>query len=102
LTIDNNQSFDYFCVMTTQPSPYMTATGAARELGYTHSSYLSSRCRLGKIPGAYRDGGTWLIPAQWVADKKAEDAAFGIKRGRKPGRPVTTGKGLNRNRKSRA
>jgi hypothetical protein len=80
----------------------MTATGAARELGYSHSSYLSSRCRLGKIPGAYRDGGIWFIPTQWVTDKKAEDAAFGIVRGKKPGHPVTTGKGLGRNRKKTA
>jgi neutral trehalase len=78
--------------------PYLTASTAARELGYTSSVYLRILCNGGKIAGAYRDGKTWLIPREWVAARQQQDAAQGIVRGVRPGRPVTTGAGLNRKR----
>ena len=78
--------------------PYITAASAARELGYTISNYITDRCRRGKIPGAYQDGGIWLVPAAWVQAKKEQDAEHGIERGIKPGGHVTTGTGLKRKR----
>ena len=82
--------------------PYMTAASAARELGYTISNYITDRCRRGKIPGAYQDGGIWLVPAAWVDAKKEQDAKHGIERGIKPGGHVTTGSGLKRKRQAYA
>jgi len=83
---------------TPENRPYITAASAARELGYTQSTYITSRCRLGQIQGAYQDGGIWLVPVAWVQVKKERDAAHGIVRGVKPGGHVTTGAGLKRKR----
>ena len=79
----------------------MTASGAAKELGYATPSYVARLCAAGKIPGAYQSqgGGPWLVPTAWVEAKKEQDAAAGVERGGgRIGRPVTTGKGLNRKR----
>jgi len=82
---------------TPENRPYMTASSAARELGYTQGGYLSTLCAAGKIPGAYKSGRIWLVPVVWVEEQKKKDAALGIKRGTgKAGRPVTTGAGLRR------
>ena len=78
--------------------PFMTATSAAKALGYANGSYLSVLCTAGKIPGAYKEGRIWFVPREWVIAKKKEDEAAGIQRGKKSGRPVTTGAGVNRNR----
>jgi hypothetical protein len=78
--------------------PFVTASTAARELGYTSSSYLRILCTTGKVPGAYKDGRIWLVPRAWIEQKKEQDVAQGIVRGTRPGRPVTTGAGLNRKR----
>lgn len=78
--------------------PFMTAASAAKALGYANGSYLSILCKTGKIPGAYQEGRIWFIPSDWVSAKQAADAAAGIQRGSKPGRPVTTGVGVNRTR----
>ena len=76
--------------------PYLTAASAARELGYTDGTYITLRCRQGKIPEAYKDGGIWMVPTAWVEARKERDAVYGIVRGTKPGGHVTTGAGLRR------
>ena len=80
--------------------PYLTAASAAKELGYAPGrSHLTTLCAAGKVPGAYRDGRIWLVPATWVEEQKKSDAAAGIERGTgRIGRPVTTGAGLKRKR----
>ena len=78
---------------------HIIAASAAKELGYTQGSYITKLCHAGKVPGAYKDGRIWLVPVAWVEEQKKKDAAAGIERGTgRIGRPVTTGKGLNRKR----
>jgi hypothetical protein len=84
--------------MKEKKKPYLTAPQAAEELGYKKANYLTSRCQLGKIPGAYKAGSIWLIPTTWVEKKKEDDAQYGIIRGTRRGRHVTTGAGLARKR----
>lgn len=76
--------------------PFMTATSAGHFLGYQDGSFITRLCKAGKVPGAYKEGPSWLIPRKWVLAKKAEDAAAGIVRDGTRGRRVTTGAGKQR------
>ena len=85
--------------MKTEKRPYLTAAGAAKELGYSQGSAVTVLCNAGRVPGAYKDGRIWLVPTVWVEERKKAEAAAGIEPGKRPmGRPVTTGAGLNRKR----
>jgi len=86
-------------MMTESTRPYLTAAGAAKELGYSQGSAVTVLCNAGRVPGAYKAGRIWLVPAAWVEERKKADADAGIVPGKRPmGRPVTTGAGLNRKR----
>lgn len=79
--------------------PYLTTAKAGELLGYSErSTYLSRLCRneATRPPGAYQAGRIWMIPAAWVAARKAEEEAAGLTRSGQKGRPVTTGAGVMR------
>lgn len=54
---------------------YFTATEASKFLGYKDTSYISEKCRDGRIM-AYKVGVVWLIPEKQVEElaKDTENA----------------------------
>lgn len=78
--------------------PFMTARAAARLLGYSPTSTALTRILRDeeKRPeGAYKAGRYWMVPTEWVLQRKAEEEEAGIIRGGQ-GRPVTSGAGKQR------
>ena len=56
---------------------YIPMQEAVKELGYASSSTLSLWAREKKIPGAMKVGNCWLLPREWVDDKKKEGLPSG-------------------------
>lgn len=56
----------------TQHPAYITAKDACAALGYRSTRMVSMWCRdpSTRPPGAYKAGGQWMIPAEWVEQQK--------------------------------
>ncbi len=64
------------------PNDYLVVEEAARLLGFNVGT-VSRLCRQGKIEGAYRFGGRWVIPRESVKSYKPAPQGFAAVRQRK-------------------
>lgn len=69
-----NHYDDSTTIPPTPPAPditTMTTTSeAARLLGYASTKGISQRIQRGRIPGAVKQDGVWLVPVAWVREQQ--------------------------------
>lgn len=76
MTNDQDSSPDLSSPQKREDQQLMTTTAeAARLLGYASTKGISQRIQRGRIPGAMKQGGTWLVPVSWVREQQEQQKA---------------------------
>lgn len=50
-----------------------TTSEAARQLGYASTKGISQLIKRGRIPGAVKQGSTWLVPVAWIREQQTRE-----------------------------